>query len=293
MRFRLSKPTPAFVVAVTALFVALGGTSYAVTQIGTYGIKDGSILSRDIQDGTIRSADIKTGSVYGVDVADGSLTADDFGPGTLLRGDKGAKGDTGSTGPQGPQGPQGNTGTQGPPGLNGTSARWVLVNANGTIEAQSGGFEILSAYDLVNNTIAPGDTVPGSGTVPGGALGNVYIDANEPLDDNGIVASIALQNLNDQNGDSIMNGRAAGPDVNPEFSGEISATMCAITGVVGCAPPGANNINHFVVSPRMSDGSVTVSPVAAAGGNPAVIGTHKRFYVIITGDSTDFVAPAS
>lgn len=55
--------------------------------------------------------------------------------------------------------------------------------------------------------------------------------------------------------------------------------MCSIAGVVSCGPPTTNDINHFVVSPRLSDGQRTSST------------TRKRFYVVITGDSTDYVAP--
>ena len=112
------------------------------------------------------------------------------------------------------------------------------------------------------------------------ANGNVYIDANEDLSDNGIVTTIALQNTVDQNGDAITSGRAVGADSNPEFSGEITASQCSFTGAMGiptnCAPPAAQNETSFVVSPRNSDGSVTSAD------------TRKRFYVIITGDSTDF-----
>lgn len=57
--------------------------------------------------------------------------------------------------------------------------------------------------------------------------------------------------------------------------------MCGIAGVVACAPAGSNNRNHFVVSPRLSDGQVTTDV------------NRKRFYVTITGDSTDYVAPAT
>ena len=46
--------------------------------------------------------------------------------------------------------------------------------------------------------------------------------------------------------------------------------MCGITGVVTCAPTGTNNTNHFVVSPRNSDGTVTSD------------GQRKRFYVIVS-----------
>jgi hypothetical protein len=52
-----------------------------------------------------------------------------------------------------------------------------------------------------------------------------------------------------------------------------------------CAPPGTQKDSAFVVSPRMSDGSVTTG-----AGTAADLGT--RFYVIITGDSSDYVRPA-
>ena len=203
---------------------------------------------------TLTGKDIKNGTLTSADVANGSLKTKDFKSGQL------------------PAGEQGRPGADGADGI----GRWALVDRNGAIVAQSGGFTIRSAYDIVNNSGA---------AVPTGALGNVYIDANEPLDDNGIVVSIALQNQLDQNNDAVMNGRATGPDANPEFSGEITATVCGIPGIVGCAPNGANTINTFVVSPRMSDGSLTQTGT----GTPADPNTHKRFYVILTGDSSDFV----
>jgi len=133
--------------------------------------------------------------------------------------------------------------------------RWAIVNDQGQIESQSGGFTVASGY--VGN--------------PAGATDNVYIDAGQDLTNKGITATIALQNQVDQNGDGIMSGRAPGADNNPEFSGEISATRCAIAGVVACAPAGTNNSNHLVVSPRNSDGSATTP------------GTRKRFYVAVVG----------
>ncbi|MDO9456167.1 MAG: hypothetical protein Q7T52_08765, partial [Nocardioides sp.] len=182
-------------------------------------------------------------------------------------------------GPAGPTGPTGPAGPAGPTGAAGTG-RWLLVDRDGTIIAQSGGFSIRTAYDQVNNSGA---------AVPAGAVGNAYIDANENLSNNGITATIALQNQFEQNNNGNVNGRAAGADSNPEFSGEITATACAITGVVACAPTGANTRNTFVVSPRNSDGSFTqTGAIPADVTNP---NTHKRFYVIITGDSSDYVAP--
>ena len=56
-------PSPALVVALIALFIALGGTSYAVTQlpknsVGTKQLKKSSVTSAKIKDGTIRTADL-------------------------------------------------------------------------------------------------------------------------------------------------------------------------------------------------------------------------------------------
>src|SRR4051794_25949759 len=52
-------PSPALVISVVALFVSLGGVSYAVTQIGTRNIKNGAVTSGKIRNGTIRSRDVR------------------------------------------------------------------------------------------------------------------------------------------------------------------------------------------------------------------------------------------
>ncbi|GEP33767.1 hypothetical protein NSZ01_15350 [Nocardioides szechwanensis] len=235
-------PSPSMLVSVAALVIATGGTSYAVATIGSDDIRDGSILPRDIKDDRLKTNDI----------ADGGLFARDFAAGQLPRGPRG------DIGPRGPAGPEGAPGT----------GRWVLINAAGQIEAQSGGFTLVAAYPVLPNT-AP---APGDNTLR--ANGNVYIDAGEDLTDNAIVATIALQNRVDQNGDTITGGRAPGADANPEFSGEISVSQCNVPNLTAistnCAPTGAQNPAAFVVSPRNSDGSVTTD------------NTRKRFYVIIS-----------
>lgn len=155
------------------------------------------------------------------------------------------------------------------PGVVPDGARWLLVNAAGQIEAQSGGFNVVSAYPVLPNTAtapAPDNSLR--------ANGNVYINASEPLGNNAIVATVALQNTVDQNGDGVTSGRAGGDNANPEFSGEIAVSQCGIT-TTNCAPPGTAVPNVFVVSPRLSNGGVTNDT------------NRKRFYVIITGDSSD------
>jgi hypothetical protein len=81
------------VISVIALFVALGGTSYAVTQlprnsVGTMQLKQGAVTtaklkaaavtSGKIAKGAVGEASIKDSAVTGAKVKDGSLAADDL-----------------------------------------------------------------------------------------------------------------------------------------------------------------------------------------------------------------------
>jgi hypothetical protein len=218
-------------VSVLALVVASTGTSYAAGLIGSDDIRNDSIRSVDVNDGSLKGRDIKGGSIGSNKIRNGSLKERDFKPGVL--------GDA-----------EDNT-------------RWALVDASGAIVAQSGGFSVAAAYPVLAPTTADATGMR--------ANGNVYINAGDDLTDNGIVATIALQNTTDLNGDGVTGGRAAGADANPEFSGEIAVAQCQ-AGVVNCAPPGTATPNHLVVSPRNSDGSFTTD------------GARKRFYVIVTGD---------
>lgn len=53
----IRRPSPAILVAVLALIVALSGTSYAAMTVTGAQIKDGSITTRDIRNGTLRAED--------------------------------------------------------------------------------------------------------------------------------------------------------------------------------------------------------------------------------------------
>ncbi len=242
MKRSLPRPSPSMVVSSFALLVAMSGTSYAAMQINGNEIEKGTVTSKQIKDDSLKSKDVK----------DGSLRVEDFGDEL----------------PAGPAGPAGADGEDGEDGV----GRWALVGANGEILAQSGGFSIVAAYPTLPNT-----AVPPAADNSLRANGNVYIDAGEDLSDNGIVASIVLQNTIDQDGNGNTNGRAPGADANAEFSGEISVSRCNFTGNTGvpiptnCAPAGAQNATSFVVSPRLSDGSVTTDA------------NRKAFYVIVTG----------
>lgn len=96
---RLVQQSPAMVVAMLALFVALTGTAVATTSA------------------VITGHQITDGSITGADVKNRSLTQRDFRG--SLRGPRGLTGPTGQPGPQGPAGPQGSAGPQGPAGPKG------------------------------------------------------------------------------------------------------------------------------------------------------------------------------
>ena len=90
-KLRPRRPSHGTVVAYMALFVALGGTAYAVNTVGSSDIIDGQVKSVDVGDNEIGSADVKDNSLntfdvhsfIGADIIDGSLQDQDVGQGTF------------------------------------------------------------------------------------------------------------------------------------------------------------------------------------------------------------------
>ena len=98
----MKRPSPAFVLACVALFVALGGTGYAALQL-----PKNSVGSKQIKKGAVKTSEIANNAVTGAKVRGGSLTASDFQAGSLPRGEKGERGERGPAGPAGLTGPAG------------------------------------------------------------------------------------------------------------------------------------------------------------------------------------------
>jgi Pentapeptide repeats (8 copies) len=78
-RFRLGRPSPAMVVASTALFISLGGVSYGVAtgSIDSRELKNNTVRSKDIRNNTVLGRDIRRNAVYGSDVRQATLTGAD------------------------------------------------------------------------------------------------------------------------------------------------------------------------------------------------------------------------
>ena len=104
-------------VALLALFLAIGGTSYAAVNLPT-----NSVATKQIKNGQVKAADIGKSSITSPKVKDGSLLARDFAFGQL------------------PAGPAGAQGEQGKPGLDGAPATKLFVSSDesGNVLASSG-----------------------------------------------------------------------------------------------------------------------------------------------------------
>jgi hypothetical protein len=114
-------PSPAMVVAVLALVVALGGTGYAAVvlpanSVGAKQLKKKAVTGAKIARNAVTSGKVKNGSLRKTDFAKGQLPA-------------------GPTGPAGPAGRTGNTGPQGPAG---TARAYAAFQADGAINPTEG-----------------------------------------------------------------------------------------------------------------------------------------------------------
>ena len=107
MKKQLRAPSPALVISLVALFVALGGTTYAATSlprnsVGTTQLRNGAVTKKKINKKTIAA----------------------------LKGNRGPRGFTGAQGITGPQGATGATGAQGIQGLPGPGGSIMTYDAN-------------------------------------------------------------------------------------------------------------------------------------------------------------------
>ena len=106
---RITLPSPALVISMIALFVALGGTGYAAVKIAR-------------------------NSVTSIHVKDRALLAKDFRLGQLPRGARGPVGPVGPAGPAGPAGAAGAAGPAGPAGPSGAAKAYARVLAGGDVD---------------------------------------------------------------------------------------------------------------------------------------------------------------
>jgi hypothetical protein len=166
-RVLAGRPSPAMVVALLALFVALGGTSYAALNLPR-----NSVGTRQLKKNAVTAAKLHKNAVTSVKVKAHSLLAKDFESGQL------------PAGPQGPQGPQGNAGPQGatgPTGANGVSVTSQTL-PSGSLNCPYGGSSFRAANGTTYACTGAGyqfTTTLGAG--PTLTAGTYFVDAEASL----------------------------------------------------------------------------------------------------------------
>jgi hypothetical protein len=225
----LKRPTPAFGVALLALFISLGGVSY--------GVATGSIDSREIKNNTVRGKDIKRNAITAREIRRRSIDGTDIRRnrvgGNAVKEEVLESSKIGKVPSATAADSAANADRVGGKAAGDLDTRWALIAENGAIEAQTGGFTITDCYST---------------------NANCYINAGEDVRGKGIHAEIAVQNT----------------DGTPRFTGETGTAPCGAA-FVACAPPGTEDNNVLVVTPRDSTGAAP----------PA--GDRYRFYVFVTG----------
>jgi hypothetical protein len=128
-RIASRRPSSATVISVVALFVALGGTSYAtVTRL----LPKNSVGSSQVINGSLQKGDLSMKAI------------------ASLRGPRGARGAQGPAGPQGAGGPQGPQGQKGDKGDTGPSNAYEAVFCS-TLFC---GGSTNAAYEITSSTLA-------------------------------------------------------------------------------------------------------------------------------------------
>lgn len=184
----LPRPTYAQVTATLALFVALGGTGYAATTIGTSQIAANAVTTPKIKDAAVNTGKLRNGAVTGAKLASnavgtakianaavttpkiaaGAVTASQLAPATLAA-------LQGKAGPQGPAGP---------PGAAGPSDTYAAFRQGGTLSGGLGFvttvtfFQVPAGSWLVQGNVVLTNTAASAREVTCSLLANgVTIDA--------------------------------------------------------------------------------------------------------------------
>ncbi len=155
------RPSPALIVALVALFVALGGVGYAAVTVSGKNIKNNSVTTKDIKNNSLRGKDIKNNSLRGKDIRNKSIACRDLTAGlNKSLGNCGKNLSTG-TGQPGQPGSNGQNGTNGTNGTNGVAQyanpEWsaVLRNTIGSALAQLGAGPVVIDPASPPNTSRP------------------------------------------------------------------------------------------------------------------------------------------
>jgi Collagen triple helix repeat (20 copies) len=134
-RLRIS---PGSVLALIALFVALGGVSYAAVTINGKNIQNNSIPGKKLKNGAVTNNKVKANSLGANRLTSAARAS--------LRGTQGPAGPAGPAGPRGERGDRGEQGPAGTEGPAGTALAYAEVNPTtpAFVTARTSGFSAVT-----------------------------------------------------------------------------------------------------------------------------------------------------
>jgi Collagen triple helix repeat (20 copies) len=189
-RARRWRPTPSFLIASTALFIALGGSAVAATGLIHAGqIAPGAVTSKAIRDGAVEPRDLSTSTrsliggqgVAGTNGANGAIGLLGTAGAPGASGSNGANGPDGANGAEGARGSSGANGANGPDGANGTNGTDGVDGTNGT-----------DGTNGINGTIAPLSAKQGLTALPTGAPATTVVELGVPAGNYVVLAKTEL-----------------------------------------------------------------------------------------------------
>jgi hypothetical protein len=189
----LRRPRHGTVAAYLALFVALGGTSFAA--------------STALPSNSVGTSQLKSSAVTGAKVKNGSLTSSDFKKGSLPAGAKGATGATGPAGPAGPTGPAG-----------AGEIAVAAINQSGAVDSVSSGS--LSGANIIHN-VAGAYCITGLPTTPKNIIATPYSGFNGPIDVSALIGVYGQCPLGTQASVTVIS-QTTGAAINNGFFLQIS-----------------------------------------------------------------------
>lgn len=127
-----SQLSVANVLATIAVILALGGTGYAASLIGTDQLENGAVTASKLRKGAVTGAHVRRGTLTWRHLTPPARATASRAKGAVgpqgETGPAGAQGLRGEAGPQGPQGPQGETGPTGARGSDGTARAYAVID---------------------------------------------------------------------------------------------------------------------------------------------------------------------
>jgi hypothetical protein len=179
---RVPTPSPAMVIALLALFVALGGGAYAALKLPK---------------NSVGPAQLKKNSVTSTKVKDGALLAADFRAGQL---------------PAGPKGADGAQGQPGAPGLRGPSDAWEFYEPSLSSHSGEGGVDAL----VISDDLPAGDYLVFANAMvtnntPGTVTLHCYLTPQSPYGDSYTADISELVLAAGGKGNLVMSGPYAFP----------------------------------------------------------------------------------